>query len=371
MNALTTAGSPARVLSGRGRPKTLTLPRPLTSRPLVSVVVPCYNYGHYLPQAVGSILCQQDVDLEVIIVDDHSTDGSELVAAELAARHPSVRLIRNEANKRHIATYNVGLAETTGDYVVLLSADDMLAEGSLGRATALMERHPSVGLVYGYCPEFTETPEPAAPGRTWTVWGGNEWLGSVARRGDNVIINPEVVMRGSVMRELVGYDPGFPHAADLLLWLQAATIADIGRVNGVQAHYRTHASQMHVTDYAGTLTDMRERTKLYRAFFTDGRGARVPHAEQMLDNALRATAKEAVWCALLATMGDQQVGGSEGEAFAEFAESNYPAVTRTVLWRELAHRRHRERSSVPDAVVRHAYSLKWAVKWRVWRQWGL
>lgn len=350
----------------------LAWPKPLASRPLVSVVVPCYNYGHYLPQAVGSILDQEGVDLEVIIVDDHSTDGSELVAAELAAKHPCVRLIRNEVNKRHIATYNIGLAETTGDYVVLLSADDMLAKGSLARATALMERNPSVGLVYGYCPDFTDTPEPAPPAKTWTVWRGTEWLGSVARRGDNVVINPEVVMRASVMKELVGYDPDFPHAADLLLWLQAATISDIGRVNGVQAYYRTHASQMHVTDYAGTLTDMRERTALYRAFFTgNGRGAGLPAAARMLRNALRATAKEAVWCALVARIGDQQVGGSDSEAFREFARLNFPSVQRSLPWQELERRRRGESPRVPDSVIKFAYRAKWAIKWRIWRRWGL
>lgn len=350
----------------------LTLPKQPDSRPLVSVVVPCYNYGQYLPQAVGSIVKQEGVDLEVIIVDDHSTDGSEVVAAGLAAKHDCVRLIRNEVNKRHIATYNIGLAETTGDYVVLLSADDVLAEGSLARATALMERYPNVGLVYGYCPDFVDTPAPARPAKTWTVWRGSDWLGSVARRGDNVVVNPEVVMRGSVMKELVGYDPAFPQAADLLLWLQAATIADIGRVNGVQAHYRNHSSQMHVTDYAGILTDMRERTALYRAFFTgDGRGAGVPGAERMLRNALRATTKEAVWCALLGQIADHKVGGSDSEAFREFAKLNWPEVEKSLLWQELERRRGTESARVPDPLITFAYRAKWAIKWQSWRRLGL
>lgn len=350
----------------------LMRPKPLISRPLVTIVVPCYNYGQYLPQAVGSILGQEGVDLEVIIVDDHSTDGSELVAAELAARHPCVRLIRNEVNKRHIATYNIGLSEAIGDYVVLLSADDMLAAGSLARATALMERNPNVGLVYGYCPEFTDRPEPSVPAKTWTVWRGADWIGSVARRGDNVVINPEVVMRGSVMKQLVGYDAEFPHAADLLLWLQAATISDVGRVNGVQAHYRTHSSQMHVTDYGGTLTDMRERTTLYRLLFTgDGRGAGLPGAERMLSNALRSTAKEAVWCALLAQIADRTMGGSDSESFRDFANSICPGIQRTAVWRELERHRRAERLLIPKALILLAYRARWAIKWRVWRRWGL
>ena len=346
-------------------------PRLLTTRPTVSVVVPCYNYGHYLPQAVSSILAQDGVDLEVIIVDDHSTDGSELVAADLAARHESVRLIRNEENKRHIATYNTGLAETTGDYVVLLSADDMLAEGALARAVSLMEHHPNVGLVYGYAPVFTETPEPATPGRTWSIWSGREWIDAVTRRGDNVVVNPEVVMRNSVMRKLVGYNAAYPHAADLLLWLQTATLADIGRVNGVQAHYRTHTRQMHVTDYAGTLTDMRERVALYHDFLLDEEwGRRLPGEDRMLRNALRATAREAVWCSLLAEVDGTAVDG-DGSDFRAFAESQYPPISRTLLWRELDRRRSGRRPWVPGPLISLVYRVKWAVKWRIWRRWGL
>jgi Glycosyltransferases involved in cell wall biogenesis len=347
-------------------------PRPLTTRPTVSVVVPCYNYGRYLPEAVGSVLAQDGVDLEVIIVDDHSTDGSELVAAELAAQHESVRVIRNEVNKRHIATYNVGLAETTGDYVVLLSADDMLAGGALARAVALMEHHPNVGLVYGYAPEFTDTPQQSVPGRTWSIWKGREWIGAVTRRGDNLVSNPEVVMRNSLMRELAGYDAAYPHAADLLLWLQAATLADIGRVNGVQAHYRTHPRQMHVTDFAGILTDMRERAAVYRDFLLDEEwGKRLPGDDRMLRNALRATSREAVWCSLLAEIGGATIGGSGSRAFCEFAQAQYPPITRTFLWDELDRRRRGRTPQFPDSLISLAYRVKWAVKWRVWRRWGL
>ena len=347
-------------------------PKALKTRPTVSVVVPCYNYGRYLPQAVGSVLAQPGVDLEVIIVDDHSTDGSELVAARLATQYDTVRLIRNEVNKRHIATYNTGLAETIGDYVVLLSADDMLAEGALARAVALMEHHPNVGMVYGYSPEFVETPEAAAPARTWSIWKGEEWINAVTRRGDNVVVNPEVVMRNSVMRKLAGYNAQYPHAADLLLWLQAATLGDIGRVNGVQAHYRTHTQQMHVTDYSGTLTDMRERAALYHDFLLkDEWGMRLRGEDRMLRNALRATAREAVWCSLLAEIEGNAIGGSESSAFSDFAQSQYPPITRTFLWRELDRRRLGDKARVPDSLIALVYRIKWAVKWRIWRRWGL
>lgn len=347
-------------------------PKPLRARRTVSVVVPCYNYGRYLPEAVASVLSQRGVDLEVIIVDDHSTDGSELVAAELAARHERVRLIRNDVNKRHIATYNVGLAETTGDYVVLLSADDMLAEGALARAVALMEHHPNVGMVYGYAPAFNEVPEPFSPGRTWSIWKGRQWMDAVTHRGDNVVVNPEVVMRNSVMRQLAGYDAAYPHAADLLLWLQAAAITDIGRVNGVQAHYRTHARQMHVTAYSGTLTDMRERAALYCDFLSgEKRGKRLQGEDRMLRNALRSTSKEAVWCSLLAEMDRTAMQGNASSDFREFARSQFPSITRSLVWRVLERRMQGRQAPFPDSLIAFVYRAKWAVKWRVWRRWGV
>src|SRR5690349_3602871 len=126
--------------------------------PSVTVVIPCYNYGHFLPQLVHSVLTQADVSPRVVIVDDASPDGSGEVAERLAAGDDRVQVVRNEVNLGHIATYNVGLAQANTTYVALVSADDMLTPGALGRATALMEAYPSVGLVYGLTRSFSGEP---------------------------------------------------------------------------------------------------------------------------------------------------------------------------------------------------------------------
>src|SRR6267378_7316160 len=77
--------------------------------PRVTVVVPCYNYGRYLPDCLGSILAQPRVDVDVVLVDDASTDGSGDVAEELAAMDRRITLVRHARNAGHIATYNDGL----------------------------------------------------------------------------------------------------------------------------------------------------------------------------------------------------------------------------------------------------------------------
>jgi glycosyltransferase involved in cell wall biosynthesis len=346
-------------------------PQPLSSTPTVTVVVPCYNYGRFLPDAVGSALDQPGVDVDVIVVDDCSTDGSELVAKQLEAAHPQVRLIQNPTNLGHIATYDRGLSEATGDYVVLLSADDLLAPGALTRATALFQAFPNVGFVYGYAPSFTEAPEPAPVPRTWSTWTGDQWLQRMARRGDNLVTNPEVVMRRSLMDELGAYDPAFPHAADMLLWLQCAARHDVGRVNGVQAYYREHGANLHRTDFAGTVRDMRERLLLFRKFFgPGGDGHDRPGAPGLLVAAERSIAVEAMWNACRALDRGAEVGGAGATEFGSLACEAYPAIVRGRLYR--AYRR-RLAGPVPAWQARAldtAYDVRWKVRWRRWRRWG-
>ena len=94
--------------------------------PSVSVVIPCYKYGRFLPGCVRSVLDQEGVDVRVLIIDDASPDDSAQVALDLAADDERVEARVHEVNKGHIATYNEGLLEwADGDYSVLISADDL------------------------------------------------------------------------------------------------------------------------------------------------------------------------------------------------------------------------------------------------------
>jgi len=325
---------------------------------VVSVVVPCYNYGHYLTDAVGSVLAQ-GVPVEIIIVDDCSTDDSTEVATRLAEQHPEVRLVRNEHNLGHIATYNKGLGMVTGEYVVLLSADDMLAPGAFLRALSLFQRYPAVGLVYGYAEPFTDVPPPVWNTRTWTVWPGSTWVDQVCHRGDNAIFNPEAIMRTSLLRSLGGgYDPSSPQAADMVLWLRAAMTADVGRVNRVQGYYRTHAAQMHLTTYAGRIRDMRARAEVYEALF--GSGSPTPHAARRRWG-LRSIEREAAWRATLA-----RCAGDEDERaeYVRLAEEVTGGDLSSLFWRLDVGARSRR-------FVQAAYDLKWNLKSRRWRWLGI
>lgn len=298
---------------------------PESRRPRVSVIIPCRNYGHWLADCVNSALEQAAVDVDVLIVNDGSSDNSADVALHLAERDSRVRLIDHEKNEGQIPSVNEALRNVDGDYIVKLDADDILTPGSLARSTALLEAHPNVGFVYGRALYFgehvtmnltwlqkwlrrnmyaaTDRPPRAAIDtrpRGWTIWPGHTWLSLMCSRGTNCISQPEVVMRSSVLRSVGGFDVNLPHTFDLAMWLDLASRSDVAHVDGaIQGLYRVHPGSLQRTVNAGKLLDLRARLAAFDAIL-DGRSNDIPDAGglrrmahgriagQSLDNACRA-----------------------------------------------------------------------------------
>ena len=98
--------------------------------PKVSVIIPVYNTEKYVRQAVESILLQTLKDIEIIIVNDGSTDGSMTILEELAAQDERVKLFSQE-NQGLSVTRNVGLSHSTGEYVYFMDSDDLLVSDTL------------------------------------------------------------------------------------------------------------------------------------------------------------------------------------------------------------------------------------------------
>jgi glycosyltransferase involved in cell wall biosynthesis len=357
-------------------------PQVLTERPRVTVVIPCYNYGHFLEECLESVFADADqVSIDALIVDDASPDGSVQVAHRIAERDARVRVIAHERNMQHIATYNEGLAAAEGEYVVLLSADDLLAKGSLARSAALLQAHPEVGLVYGFSRRFSDVPpEPRSALRSWSVWDGPEWVAKVTQTVSNPIYTPEVMMRASTMRQLAGYDARLPHAADFHLWLRAGTRASIGRVNGVdQAFYRVHGANMHTGQYAGAVIDIEQRYLTLQILF-DEDGSLLPNVDAMRDHAYRALAREALILACEpyerglpeANIADQT---EQLARLAELADEIWPKSRDSKLKRTYERHVARVRSGrgpvvpVPVTALRDRVVLH--LGWRRWRRSGV
>jgi glycosyltransferase involved in cell wall biosynthesis len=344
--------------------------------PHVAVVVPCYNYGHFLGDCVQSIVSQPGVTTEVVIIDDASSDDSAVVAGELAERYREVSLVRHDRNIGHIATYNEGLSTEDSDYLVLLSADDMLAPGALRRATGLMEAHPSVGLAYGNPQVFTDVPQLAdSRFNSWSVWRGDRWIGAQFKRGLSLIYGPEAVVRTSVHHAAGYYRPELPHSGDLELWLRIAAISDVGRVNGPdQAFRRVHAASMMQSNYGTVVEDLVRRDDAYESFLASA-GEHLSNADELRSTIRRRMSQEALgWaCSVLAS----GFGAPDDlDRAIAFATDIYPGYSSLRVWRELQYRIARGQppgfisqiGGWSDAASR---DLSQRVRWRRWRYFGV
>lgn len=245
----------------------------LTSRPRVSVVIPCYNYSSYLEACVDSALSQRDVDVDVTIIDDASTDDSVALARRICAREPKVRLIEHEKNLGHLRTANEALRSASADFLVKLDADDLLTPGSLARSAALLLSDPGVGFVYGYAQDFKGSPPdiPDSKAKYWLVWEGGTWLKRVFSRAHNVIAQPEVMIRKNALVSVGGqYSELLPWAEDYHLWLRLASQWRVGYIGGcIQGRYRVHNLSIQRSAKDLHLSDLKARVDATRLFLAE------------------------------------------------------------------------------------------------------
>jgi glycosyltransferase involved in cell wall biosynthesis len=311
----------------------------------VDVVVPCYNYGHFLTACVESVLAQEDVEVSVLVVDDGSADQSATIARALVARDSRVRLISLPKNVGMIPAVNRGIGEITGEYFVKLDADDLLPPGSLKRSIALLERYPNVGFVYGRPRHFTgSVPRPRWGRPRSTIWSGAEWFALRCRLAVNCISQPEVVIRGSALREVGGYNVGLPHTSDVEMWLRLSTMSDVGRINGVdQGYYRVHPNSMQRTVNADLMTDLIGRREAFISAFAFA-GDRLRGAAELEAIVRRKLAAEALDDACR-TYDRDRVDPQLEDKLVDFAMTTYPAAASLPEWSGLQKRRKRGRQS--------------------------
>lgn len=116
----------------------------------VSVLIPLYNRAKYIRETLESVLQQDYEDIEIICVDDGSTDGGDKLLEDYAAQGRII-MFRHEGgvNKGQSASLNVALQHATGEYIAILDSDDLFVEGKIAKQVAFLESNKKIGLVYG------------------------------------------------------------------------------------------------------------------------------------------------------------------------------------------------------------------------------
>ncbi len=112
----------------------------------VSIVMTCYNLGEYLQEALHSALAQTHPDLEVLLIDDGSTDPATTTILDSLAPHPRLRVFRT-TNQGVARARNFGIGQATGAYILPLDADDRILPEYAARAAIILDEHPDVAFV--------------------------------------------------------------------------------------------------------------------------------------------------------------------------------------------------------------------------------
>ena len=196
---------------------------------LVSIIVPCHNYGVLLSEALESVLAQTHVDWECLVVDDGSTDSTPAVADHYSACDPRFRYLPR-AHAGASAARNHGLRVALGEFVQFLDADDLLPPHKLEVQLAFMAAHPEVDIVYGDVRYFRHG-EPAELSHSFDMLDTTFWFVPLHGSGapvlrpllaeNRVVINAPLLRR-SVFEVVGNFSERLGAVEDWEFWLRCA-----------------------------------------------------------------------------------------------------------------------------------------------------
>ena len=200
---------------------------------LVSIIIPCFNQGQYLAESIGSVLASDHHELEVIVVDDGSTDPATIALLD-QLDYPQTRLIRQE-NRGLAGARNRGIAEAQGSYILPLDADDRIAPHYISQAVAALEKDLRLGIVYCRAEKFGAEQGP------WQLPPFSRW-----RMGLGNVIFCSAVFRKADWQQVGGYAPDLRQGwEDWDFWLSLLELGrTVHRLDLVGFYYRKQAVSM-------------------------------------------------------------------------------------------------------------------------------
>ena len=302
----------------------------------VSVVIACDSRARSIPGCLDSVLSQDAVAVEVLLVDEGSNDWTSAVVAAAARTDARVRIVTSGngggdgGTAGGTPTIADALASASGEYTMLLNVDDRLAPGALARAAGVLSLHPSVGMVYGgSLPFYSDDAMPGARPETAVpeLWQGRDWIAERCRTASMGVASARAVVRTTLERELGGNRTALPPDEALARCLRLATRADIAFLRGVDQTYVVAApNAVARPGSASPIEDLRLRKATFDAWFSvDGRD--LPGAPCLHAMAHRALAREALSVAGSGS-GSGRNGGwiDELEVFASLAYAEAGAL---------------------------------------------
>jgi len=251
---------------------------------VVSVVMPAYNYGHFIGATIASLQAQTFPDWECVVVDDGSTDNTAEVVAHIAQADGRVKFVQQQ-NRRQAAARNNGLTRINGKYVQFLDADDLLEPRKFERQVEYLESHDEVDVVYGDTRFFlTERPDELR----YTMYGENKpWQPKLCGPGSSMLLplirhNSVIICAPLTRRALIErvgqFDEELPPLEDWHFWIRCALAGanfQFEDFAGTLSLVRSHQLSSSKDRFRWTTAEVKLRRKLLALIARDREAERL------------------------------------------------------------------------------------------------
>ncbi len=214
------------------------------SPPKVSIGIPTYNGERFIREAIQSIVDQTFRDIEVIVIDDRSTDATVEIVRSL--RDPRLVLYENEQQLGIPGNWNRAVSLAHGEYLCLFHQDDRMQPDNLARKIQVLDSDPLIGLVYSAVETLIDPSAPYPPAR-WMeesavdfIIDGHTYLRRLLLEG-NLICAPSVLVRREELIKVGGFDTELGFACDYALWMKLCFDRRVAFLSEHLVQYRWHA----------------------------------------------------------------------------------------------------------------------------------
>ena len=212
------------------------VPEDPAERDVVSVVIPCFNQAHFLHDAIESALAQTHPRMELVVIDDGSTDNTQAVAE----RYPNVRLVRQE-NRGLAEARNSGIRHSSGEFLIFLDADDRLLPHAAAAGVRVLRDYPAAAFAAG---EYHDIGVDGAVMRAWAPYARSNDPYAELLRGYHIGPPASALYRREVLSRLGAFDPKMNPCEDYELYLRIAREYPVRFHPAVVAEYRRYGASM-------------------------------------------------------------------------------------------------------------------------------